>query len=307
MLPSYIPRTDSFGNTYFGGFQVDNAVEVGYGVGTLITPTEAQLQTFFTAAFGAANWVKGGSVYYFRFANEFEPLTGPISSSANYRFSWDTTAGGGTIYLNTALTGTPVNMSTSPNLLLANITSSTYSTYAVANAYGMWLLAASEDAANPGQLSSSTEMNVFYMGWLKDGVFPTPDRIRNCVIGGNLNNGSNSIRCSRAPGTTLSGLVSLNNVITCESATPGANITDAVAIDTNTSNLALGKLHNCLVTPNALIRGRLYRIPSSADPDGNTEQNIWLCVRPSAFAFNGTSSAVDTQSILVRVWSNQIT
>lgn len=304
-LPNYNTRSDSFGNYYFGGFQVDSQIEAGYGVGTDINATQAEWETFLNNAIGSSNWTKSGTGattdYYFRFANPWEPLTGTISTTANYRFSWMGSAGNKDVRLNTSFSSTPVNITrigVNHSFFYAN---SGYASFAVANQYGMWISAMTKGTS--GALSATNAASV-YLGWVKDPVFPTntTERIRNCVIGGNTNFG-----CSRAVGSTTLGVVSANNVITCQTSTPGANVTDLCFIDTNTSNLNIGSAHNALVYPGSLTAGQIYRIPPASDPDGNNEQNIWLCTGTSQFAFNGTTSANATSSRLIRVWSNNIT
>lgn len=309
-LPSYIPRSDSFGNWYFGGFQMDSIVESGYGAATSINATQAEFETFLNSALGSSNWTKSGTGlstdYYFRFANPWEPLTGTISTTSNYRFSWMGSTSNDDIRLNTALTATPVNISRN-GVVLGSFFNNANCPFVVANAYGMWISHATK-GTNAGELDTAVGGSM-YLGWVKDPVFPTNtnERIRNCVIGQGQNNGFSSFLCSRSENSTTSGLVSVNNPITCQVSTPGANVTDAIAIDTNSSNLALGRLHNCLILPTSLTIGRLYRIPPASDPDGNTQQNIWLCVSRNHFAFDGTTSALGTQSRLIRVWSNNIT
>lgn len=302
-LPSYIPRSDNFGNWYFGGFQVDSIVEVGYGAATALNQTQAEWEAFLTAALGS-NWAKTGTGtstnYYFRFAaNGWEPLSGAVSSTENYRFSWVSSS----FLLNTVATGTPVTISQSNgSLLKTNLFGGTsYSAFAVANAQGIWIATAAKSTF--GTLGNTISS---YLGWVNNPVFPTNtnDRVRNCVIGGAQSSG---FLCSRTPDSTVPGAVSVNNVIGCEIPTTGANITDLTFIDTNTNNLAIGTAPNALVFPGSLTTGQLYRIPPAIDPSGNTEQNIWLCTSVVNFAFNGSTSAGANSSRLIRVWSNNIT
>lgn len=308
-LPNYNTRSDSFGNYYFGGFQVDSQVEVGYGAGTSIAATQTEWETFLTTALGASNWTKTGTGsstdYYFRFANAWEPLTNAISTTANYRFSWMGSTLNADVRLNTATTGTPVNISRNGTSLGNMFGNTGYVSFAVANQYGMWI-AALRKGTTPGTLGTTAEV-CSYFGWVKDPVFPTNtnDRIRNCIIGGSPATNSSFI-CSRANATTTTGTVSVNNVITCQTSTPGANVTDLCFIDTNSSNLNIGSAYNALIYPGSLTIGQIYRIPPASDPDGNTEQNIWLCTSSTHLAFNGATSANANCSRLIRVWSNNI-
>ena len=299
-LPSYIPRSDSFGNWYFGGFQMDSQVEVGYGAATAITATQSQWNTFLNSALGSSNWVNNANDYYYRFANSYEPLTGTISTTQNYRFVH--TSPSTIAYLNTSLTSTPVLLGVSTFLNPQTLWTTGFCGYAVANQYGMWVMYGQN--STPGTLTTNT--NAIYFGWVKNPVFPTntPDRVRNLVVGSGQGVGSRFFIGTRAPNVnTLQSIFYSNNTISCQTPTPGANTTDISILDPNVSNLNIGSLYNAVYYPGTgLTVGRLYKIPASQDPDGNTEQNIWLCAGALRI-----STGVDAGFKLIRVWSNNIT
>lgn len=305
-FPSYIPRSDSFGNWYFGGFQVDTLAEVGYGVNTNLSPTQAQFDVFLDAALGSTNWARSGNDYYFKFANPWETLTGTTTTASNYRFSILADPPGDYVIFNTSISGV-----TAANNYISFDIASLYNygnnAFCVANQYGMWLCIA-PDGSTANTLSAGVQ--AFYLGWLKDPVFPvnTNDRIRNIVYGRGTNTTSTWFMSARAPGvTTDMSACAINSVLTCQVSTPGANVSDVVIIDTNVSNLALGSVHNAVLTTTSRTVGAIYRIPPAQDPDGNTEQNLWLCVNGDIRGFNGSSILSESRSILIRVWSNNIT
>ena len=306
-LPSYIPRSDSFGNWYFGGFQVDSSVEAGYGAATGINHTESDFQAFLTAAIGANNWFKNGSNYYFRFDNPYEPLSGIVSNTANYRFVWFYGSVGNPFAIYVAPTGSPLAISTRPYINF--IGSTILCVYAVANQYGMWLVQANK-STSPGELT--TTVSSAYMGWVKDPVFPnnTYERVRNLVVGvGSSESGINfSFMCTGAANSA--GAIhycNTSSAITCDVATPGANITDLCFLDINQSYLNIGSAYNALFYPGTgLTVGQIYRIPPADDPDGNTEQNIWLCAG-QVYGWDGSEGVANAGYKLIRVWSNNIT
>lgn len=293
-LPDYSPRSDSFGNWYFGGFQMDSQVESGYGAGTQLTPTLSDWQTFIETALGVGNWATDASNNdYFIFSNPWETYS--TASTTEYRFS--NRIQSNRAYLNTKLSGT----ATSATYKSGSVTmyGSGICTFAVVNQYGAWFVSASNSSSVVGALS--TTITSTYYGWVKDPVFPTDtaERIRNCVVG--------QIYSANAAGaTTLNTTLNANSVITCQVANPDANITDLVVLDSAFPNLAIGSLHNSLFYPGTgLTIGQIYRIPPEQDPDGNTEQNIWLCAGQLT-GWNGTNSVNNAGYKLIRVWSNNI-
>jgi hypothetical protein len=299
-LPSYIPRSDSFGNWYFGGFQVDSAVETGYGAGTALNQTQAEFDTFLNSALGSANWFRDTQTYFLRFANSYEQLAGNVSAAENWRCSNNFVNTFGRI--NTAPTGAPISLSVANVLNWVGLWSSLNCAFAVANQYGIWVCTAGK--GNSGSLT--TVVQSMYLGWAKDPVFPTntTERIRNFLLG----TGISSFVATRAPSnTTLPTNCVTNSVITCNVATPGANITDLCVLDPLNNYLNIGSLYNAVFYPGAgLTIGQIYRIPPAQDPDGNTEQNIWLCAG-QVYGWNGSAGVANAGYKLIRVWSNNIT
>jgi hypothetical protein len=301
-LPSYAPRSDNFGNWYFGGFQMDSQVEVGYGAGTALTATQAEFNTFLNSALGSANWVNSGNNYYYRFANSYEPLTGTISTTQNYRFSHS----GQTLSLNTTPSSTPVLINNGCSFAPQTLWLSGYCGYAVANQYGMWVVYGIKSTSG----TLGTAVGACYYGWAKNPVFPTntTERVRNLILGEGSGNTSQTFLSTRAASTTDSPTNCItNSVISCQVSTPGANTTDLSVLDPLNSYLNIGSLYNSVFYPGSnLTLGRLYRIPPNKDPDGNTEQNIWLCAG-QVYGWNGSSGVANAGYKLIRVWSNNIT
>jgi hypothetical protein len=308
-LPDYSPRSDSFGNWYFGGFQLDSQVEAGYGANINLVATVSDWETYLDAALGSTNWTNIAPTtttanWYFRFANPWEPSTDTMSH-LNYRF-WHSVQYNRN-YLNTKLSGTP-NGGTYGGSGFAPYGTG-FCIFAVANLYGLWIVRA-QNSTNLGQLTSS--VNSTYYGWVKDPVFPTntSDRIRNCVTGqgiGNSGGVSSSFLSCSGEGTVALTPVVTNSVITCQTSTPNANVTDLCVLDPAVSYLNIGSLHNSLFYPGTgLTVGQIYRIPPASDPDGNTEQNIWLCAG-QVYGWNGSAGTTNAGYKLIRVWSNNIT
>jgi hypothetical protein len=296
-LPDYSIRSDSFGNYYLGGFQMDSQVELGYGTAS-VAGTLADFEALLTAAFGATGWATGGTgLYYIRPPVGYDPQTGAVSST-NYRFS--TTNPG---RLNSTLTGGTTDVS-STNTNVTTVFSTGSRQYAVANSKGIWFVGM--PSGGGGELSA-TGGSAYYMGWVDDPVFPTNtvDRIRNAVLG--VPRFVPGLRSAGAENSTVAQANYPSSVITCAVSTPGANVSDVVSINVNSSNLALGKIPNSVFYPGTgLTIGRIYRIPPEQDPDGNTEQNIWLCTSQSG-GWDGTSAGTNRGYLLIRVWSNNIT
>jgi hypothetical protein len=297
-LPDYSPRSDSFGNWYYGGFQMDSQVEAGYGANHTTAPTQADWETFLTAALGAENWTLSG-YYYLRFANPYEEQSG-VTSNSNYRFYMY----GSQIRFNTRpSTGTPVVLTTA-GIISTTLYNSSFIPFAVANQYGMWY------GYGVAGATSGTVGSVYsaYMGWVKDPVFPTntSERYRN-LVAGTFTNDLNTSIASIAPATTSSTKPVFNSSITCSITTPGANVSDLCVLDPANNYLNIGSLYNSLFYPGTeLTVGQIYRIPPASDPDGNTEQNIWLCAG-QVYGWNGSTGAANAGYKLIRVWSNNIT
>lgn len=280
---------------------MDSQVESGYGAGTQISATRSNFDTFLTTGLGASNVNIATNEIYFKFSNPWELITGATGAGSNYRFRLSNLFE--LAYFNSSPSGV-VNSSGNILFQFGPFFSSSLCQYGVINQYGMWLINAPKGSA--GTIGSPT---AFYFGWVKNPVFPTntSERLRNIVWGRGTNNSNTRFTCCRATGTTTVGVCATATTISCQSPTPGANVTDLVVVDTNTSNLAIGSLHNSLVYNGALTPGQIYRIPPSDDPDGNNEQNIWLCVYNSILGFDGSTSVTRAASILIRVWSNNIT
>lgn len=299
-LPDYSPRSDSFGNWYFGGFQMDNQVEAGYGAATGLTATQSQFDAFLTSAFGASNWARSSTFYYFRPPYANETLTGTVSTSANYRFGNVNGSG----QLNTSISG--ISNITTNVTFPSSLWNSSNCAYAVANSQGIWMLSAAKSTSG----TLTTTVSSSYFGWVKDPVFPTntDDRVRNAIIGSGTNaTGSSFIATKAANSTGALTNCFTNSVITCSTSTPGANVTDLCVLDSQTSYLNIGSLPNALFYPGSgLTPGQIYRIPPEQDPDGNTEQNIWLCAE-QVYGWNGSAGATNAGYKLIRVWSNNIT
>lgn len=304
-FPSYIPRSDSFGNWYFGGFQVDTSSEVGIGANTNLTATQDQFDAFLDAALGTTNWTRSGNDYYFKFANPWETLTETTTTTSNYRFAVKSQLPGNPVFFNTSISGMSAAQ-TPHSYEMSDLYDSGHNTFCVANQYGMWICRA-YDGSTANVLS--TNCSAFYLGWLKDPVFPvnTDDRVRNIICGTGGNSTSTWFQCTQVPNVTTNiSACAVNSVLTCEVNTPSANVSDVVVIDTNASNLALGKVHNAVLSTSALTVGSIYRIPPEQDPDSNTEQNLWLCTNNQIRGWNGSTISGESRSILIRVWSNNI-
>lgn len=302
-LPSYAPRSDSFGNWYFGGFQVDSSVEPGYGAGTSLTPTQSDFNTFLNSALGSTSWSNSTTAYSFRFNNSYEQLTGTVTQSANHRFN----VGTGTIWgMNTSPTGRV--MMTEGAFGISNLWAANRCSYAVANQYGMWICYAN-NGASAGTLSTSVFS--LYIGWAKDPVFPTntTERVRNLVMGaGTAASGSGAFVVTGAADSSGNKQECFtNSVISCSVSTPGANVSDLCFLNSDQSYLNIGSAYNAVFCPGSgLTVGQIYRIPPSSDPDGNTEQNIWLCAG-QVYGWNGSAGVANAGYKLIRVWSNNIT
>jgi hypothetical protein len=297
-LPDYSPRSDSFGNWYYGGFQKDSQAESGYGANHTIGPSEDSFQTFLNAALGS-NWIKSGSYYYIIFSNPYEERTVPVSTT-NYRFNLYSTS----ISMNTQPVSDTATTFGVSSLNISTFFSATSISFAVANQYGMWLC-----YSNKGTVAGTlgTSISSTYFGWVKDPVFPinTSDRYRN-LVAGTFTAGTNS-ELVAAPGTTSFNYAVLNSAITCSVATPGANVSDMCVLDASNNYLNIGSLYNSLFYPGTgLTVGQIYRIPPASDPDGNTEQNIWLCAG-QVYGWNGSAGTTNAGYKLIRVWSNNIT
>jgi hypothetical protein len=304
-LPNYNIRSDSFGNYYLGGFQLDSYIEAGYGTGASITCTSTDWTNFLTSAWGSTNWASSGGYYYLRPPSTFEPFTSQVSSSANWRYRLQEFSGSWYGSLNSSLTGVTV-CDTSLGIPSSNgLFNSGNCAYGVANSHS--LILACVDKGNAGILGTSS--NMVYLGWLKDSLFATNDveRIRN-FVSGKIVNENTGLENANGPNDTTRRVLGVGSTITCSVSTPGANVSDVVPICQSVNNLALGKMHNLVVYNGTLTIGQLYKIPAAQDPDGNTEQNIWLCVRDSIYGYNGsTYSSTSGKSILMRVWSSNIT
>lgn len=301
-LPDYSPRSDSFGNWYFGGFQVDSSVEVGYGAGTQLSQTQSEFNTFLNSALGVGNWSNSTNAYSFRFNNTYEQLTGTVTQSANHRFN----VGTGTIWgMNTSPTGR--TMMTEQAFSINRLWGNQSCAYAVANQYGMWICYAS-NGSTAGTLSTSVFS--LYIGWAKDPVFPTntTERVRNLIMGAGTTASANNsfVVTGAASSSTNKENCYTNSVISCSIATPGANVSDLCVLNSNQSYLNIGSAYNALFYPGSdLTVGQTYRIPPADDPDGNTEQNIWLCAG-QVYGWNGSAGVANAGYKLIRVWSNNI-
>lgn len=306
-LPSYSVRTDSFGNYYFGGFQMDSAVEAGYGANTTLAPTQSEWNAFLTAALGSTNWSNpAGNDYYLRVPSSYEAQTGAVSAS-NYRFANVSRPGFGDpiLQLNSAVSGGQSIIDLiSADGFFANMYSASTVPFAVANQHSLWVA-----WSGRGTGTLTTAARSMYFGWAKDPVFPvnTPERVRNLVCGRGTSTALNSFVSPVASGSTTPSYNFTNSVITCSVSTPGANTSDLCFLNSNYSYLNTGSAHNAVFVPGTgLTLGQIYRIPPAQDPDGNTEQNIWLCAG-QVYGWNGSAGVANAGYKLIRVWSNNIT
>jgi hypothetical protein len=179
--------------------------------------------------------------------------------------------------------------------LLSNIFGHSPSYYwAVLNSHSLSIL-----RYNVG--SQGTPLSFFSCGWLRNPLFPQSDFVQNAYFLFTVGPDSGSRAAGRPslggsarqnfvlPTATTPDPIA-NYLVSCQTATPGANTTEFYLRDNVAPNKAVGYVPNLLKCSLDIPVGQIYR-NTGIDPDGSNI-DTWKCV-----------AKIGNESILMRVWA----
>jgi hypothetical protein len=140
----------------------------------------------------------------------------------------------------------------------------------------------------------------FSCGWLKNPLFPASVFVQNAyflwtflpgLAAGrpSLAFGANNRQNFVFPGAATPNPIA-NYPVSCQSATPGANLTEFYLRDNVAPNKAVGYVPNVLKCSLPLSVGRIYR-NTGIDPDGS-DNPYWMCV-----------AEIGNERLLMRAWA----
>ena len=147
---------------------------------------------------------------------------------------------------------------------------------------------------------STQRYTFFSCGWLKDPLFTTSVFVQNAyflwtflpgLAAGrpSLAFGANNRQNFVFPGAATPNPIA-NYPVSCQSATPGANLTEFYLRDNVAPNKAVGYVPNVLKCSLPLSVGRIYR-NTGIDPDGS-DNPYWMCV-----------AEIGNERLLMRAWA----
>lgn len=166
-------------------------------------------------------------------------------------------------------------------------------TYAVMNNYALTVYSCANSSRSSGG-------NLFSIGWGKDTAFSGVQYPRGFYWYSRREDGETTFRrVTQENLTTMTNMSVTSSAYTCAIATPGADSTDNLLIDTDSPNWYTGKIWHTMRLPSTAVVGSIYR-NDGLDPDtGQVETDqkaFWMCV--------GTWG---TDKIGMRVWTENIT
>jgi hypothetical protein len=142
----------------------------------------------------------------------------------------------------------------------------------------------------------------FSCGWLKNPLFPQSAFVQNAYFLWTIGPNSGSRAAGRPSLSFVSSLQNfvlptettpdplVNYPVSCQSATPGANLTEFYLRDNVAPNKAVGYVPNLLKCSLDIPVGQIYR-NTGIDPDGSNI-DTWKCV-----------AKIGNESLLMRVWT----
>jgi hypothetical protein len=282
-------NNDNVGNSYYG-WTTNNLDWAPESLG--FTPIQCAnwINGFFGQTCALANATTG---FHLILPVSFESLSLPVTAS-KFRFN------------NLGISRTTGNPSTTTmdaqycainclNLLtvIFNRPSSYY--WAVLNSHSLSIF-------NDNYLENNSQRHTFFScGWLRNPLFPQSDFVQNAYFLWTVRPDSNSRAAGRPslggsarqnfvlPTATTPDPIA-NYLVSCQTATPGANATEFYLRDNVAPNKAVGYVPNLLKCSLDIPVGGIYS-NKGIDPDGSNI-DTWKCV-----------AKIGNESLLMRVWA----
>jgi hypothetical protein len=277
-------NNDNVGNSYYGwvGNNLDWAPEsLGF--------TATQCANWINGFFGQSCAFANSTTFNLILPVSFESLSLPATAS---KFRFDRLGISRTIGNPSTTTTMDVQycgINCIDLFMIFNSLSSYY--WAVLNSHSLSIAVSTLDPSNP--------VFFFSCGWLKNPLFPASVFVQNAyflwtfsgLAAGrpSLAFGANNRQNFVFPGASTPNPIA-NYPVSCQSATPGANLTEFYLRDNVAPNKAVGYVPNVLKCSLPLSVGRIYR-NTGIDPDGS-DNPYWMCV-----------AEIGNERLLMRAWA----